>query len=110
MRQSNHSLEMGAAPGVLCIAGMAERLSDGLTTRMLAFFNMLLRRRLAFGIIFQTMQVLFLTRVIWYRKGEILGGSNEVLLDIRPDIFPIFYYTSQEGTKQYPLDIEPLGR
>ena len=85
---------------------MAERLM----TRMLAFFNMLLRRRLAFGIIFQTMQVLFLTRVIWYRKGEILGGSNEVLLEIRFDIFRIFYYTSQEGTKKYSLDIDPLGR
>ena len=106
MRQSNHSLEMGTAPGILWKARMAERLM----TRMLAFFNMLLRRRLAFGIIFQTMQVLFLTRVIWYRKGEILGGSNEVLFDIRPDIFRIFYYTSQERTKKYPLDIEPLGR
>ena len=105
MRQSNHSLEMGAAPGVLCIAGMAERLSDGLTTRMLAFFNMLLRRRLVFGIIFQTMEVLILTRVLWYMgKGEILGGSNEVLgLDIRLDVFRIYCYTSQEGRKNIHL-------
>jgi hypothetical protein len=97
---------MGTAPGVLRKVRMAERLM----TRMLAFFNMLLRMRRVFGIIFQTIQVLFLTRVIWYGKGEILGGSNEVLLEIRLDILRIYYYPSQEGTKKYSLDMDPLGR
>jgi hypothetical protein len=75
--QSSHSPEMGTAPGVLCIAGMAQRLM----THMRAFFNTLLQRHLVCGTICQIMEVLILTRVLWFKAtDEIPGGSDSNIL------------------------------